>query len=330
MQQTTSLPAAPPRPHELRALAPALIVFAGLAVLPAIATFGAEGYLLTLATRMMIIAIAVISLDLLIGHAGLVSFGHAAFIGIGAYVTGIMVTEGVTEAAMILPVVVLAAALFAAVTGAISLRTSGVYFIMITLAFGQMLYFTASSLSAYGGDDGLTLWNDVGLFSTPVLADDRGLFYVTLAVLIATFFLVDRIAGARFGRVLRAAKENTTRAVCLGFDVFAFRLTAYVIAGIIAALAGFLAAVHAEFVSPAAMSWQRSGELIVMVVLGGMGTRYGALLGALAFVFLETWLATHVEHWKLVFGPLLILVVLYAKGGLASLLEPLIAGARRG
>ncbi|MFP4125613.1 MAG: branched-chain amino acid ABC transporter permease [Alphaproteobacteria bacterium] len=309
---------------------PTLVILAALAATPPLAALGAEGYVLGLATRMMILAIAAVSLDLLIGHGGLVSLGHAAFIGLGAYVTGILLTEGVVEAAVILPVVIAAAALFALVTGAVSLRTSGVYFIMITLAFGQMLFFTASSLSAYGGDDGLTLWSHAALFGTAVLDDARGLFYVTLAVLAATVVLVDRVVGSRFGRVLRAAKENPTRVTALGFDVVRFRLGAYVLAGVVAGIAGFLTAVQAEFVSPAAMSWQRSGELIVMVVLGGMATRHGPLLGAVVFVGLEAWLATWFAHWKLLFGPLLVLVVLYGQGGLAALLAPLTGAPRRG
>ncbi len=330
MRDSSLNPAPAGRRADLRGWWPTLVIVAALALTPPLAVLGPEGYVLTLATRMMILAIAVVSLDLLIGRGGLVSFGHAAFVGLGAYVTGILLTEGVAEAALILPAVVAAAALFALVTGAISLRTSGVYFIMITLAFGQMLFFTASSLSAYGGDDGLTLWSNATLLGTDVLDDPRGLFYVTLAVLIAAVVLVDRITGARFGRVLRAARENPTRTAALGFDVFRYRLTAYVLAGVVAAVAGFLAAVQAEFVSPAAMSWQRSGELIVMVVLGGMATRHGPLLGALVFVGLEEWLSTWIDHWKLLFGPLLVLVVLYGRGGIAALLAPLIGAPRRG
>ena len=330
MRASSLTPAAAGRRPDLRGWWPTLVILAALALTPPLAALGPEGYVLTLATRMMILAIAVVSLDLLIGRAGLVSFGHAAFVGLGAYVTGILLTEGVAEAALILPAVIAAAALFALVTGAISLRTSGVYFIMITLAFGQMLFFTASSLSAYGGDDGLTLWSNATLLGTGVLDDPRGLFYVTLAVLIAAVVLVDRTTGARFGRVLRAARENPTRTASLGFDVFRYRLTAYVLAGVVAAVAGFLAAVQAEFVSPAAMSWQRSGELIVMVVLGGMATRHGPLLGALVFVGLEEWLSTWIDHWKLLFGPLLVLVVLYGRGGIAALLAPLTGEPRRG
>jgi branched-chain amino acid transport system permease protein len=304
-------------------------IFLTLAAVPLMGFLGPEGFILPLVTRMMILALAAIALDFILGFGGLISFGHAAFIGIGAYVTGIMVTEGQTDAVTILAAVLAVSAVFALVTGIICLRTAGVYFIMITLAFGQMAFFAASSLSAYGGDDGLTLWDSASLFGTGWLADDYGLFYVTLAVLVAGFALVQTIVGSRFGRVLRAAKENDRRTASLGFDVPRIRLAAYVIAGMIAGVAGFLLACQAEFVSPAAMAWQRSGELIFMVVLGGMGTRNGALIGAIAFVALEHFLSDLTHDWKLIFGPLLVLIVLYSKGGLAAALVRLTRGAVR-
>ncbi len=314
----------------LRVYLPALVVLIGLALVPLFAVYGAERYVLGLVTRLMILAIAAISLHLLLGFGGLVSFGHAAFLGLGAYATGIMLTEGVAQAEIILLGVIAASAAFALVTGAVSLRTSGVYFIMITLAFGQMLYFAASSLAAYGGDDGLTLWTRPDLFGTDLLQSRQGLYYATFAVLVLTFVAVNVTVDSRFGRVLRAAKENPTRVAAIGFDVFRYRLAAYVLAGTLCGIAGMLSALQTEFVSPAIMSWQRSGELIVMVVLGGMASRNGALLGALAFVLLEVWLADLTLHWKLIFGPLLVLVVLYAKGGLAALFRPLTGEGRHG
>jgi len=269
--------------------------------------------------RAMILAIAALSLDLLIGTSGLVSFGHAAFLGIGAYTAGIAITEGTTDLLTILLMAGALSALFALITGAISLRTHGVTFIMITLAFGQMLFFTFSALSNYGGDDGLTLWeraNAYGLFEL-----EHGLFYTILAALIAVWLVLGRIREARFGRVLLAAKENGTRMETLGYGIFGYRLTAYVIAGVIAAIAGVLLANQAEFVSPAISAWQRSGDLIIIVILGGMGRRSGPVLGALAFVGLEEGLSSLTHDWRLIFGPLLILLVLFAKGGLASLFE---------
>jgi len=298
----------------VRTAFPALLVFLLFAAIPWLSEFWGGSYLTSLAMRAMILAIAAISLDLLIGNGGMVSFGHAAFLGIGSYVAGIAITEGTTELITILPIAVLAAATFALMTGAISLRTSGVSFIMITLAFGQMVFFTLSALSEYGGDDGLTLWERASAFE-----DDTMLYFSILGALVATWIFITRLVGSRFGRVLRATKQNETRVETLGYGVFSVRLTAYVIAGVIAAVAGVLLANQAEFISPATAAWQRSGDLIIIVVLGGMGTRSGAVLGALAFVGLEEALSSLTHDWRLIFGPLLILIVLYAKGGLASL-----------
>ncbi|MEM7566205.1 MAG: branched-chain amino acid ABC transporter permease [Pseudomonadota bacterium] len=301
-------------------LAVALVIFAGLAIAP----FGADAlggsYVLSLLMKAMLLAIAAISLDLLLGHGGLVSFGHAAFIGIGAYATGIGLEEGVYNGLALLAFAVLASAAFALITGAISLRTSGVYFIMITLAFGQMAFFAFSSLSAYGGDDGLTLWSTAELYGTGWLQNGGGLYFVILGTLVFTWWLVNRIAGSRFGRVLRAAKENPVRVETMGYSVFRYRLVAYVIAGALAGASGFLLANQAEFVSPAAATWQRSGELIFVVIIGGMGARNGALLGALFFVLMEEVLSSIIHDWRLIFGPILVLIALYAHGGLVSLL----------
>ncbi|MEO1121345.1 MAG: branched-chain amino acid ABC transporter permease [Pseudomonadota bacterium] len=307
------------------AIAPAVLVFALLALGPLAAEAYGGAYLTSLLMRMMLLAIAAISLDLLIGQGGMVSFGHAAFIGLGAYVAGIMITEGAADLAMILPMAIVASTVFAVVTGAISLRTSGVYFIMITLAFGQMLFFTASSLSAYGGDDGLTLWERSTVFGFDLLSSNVTLYYLILVTLIGAYALVGALVGSRFGRVLRAAKENPTRVEALGFSVFSYRLTAYVIAGVMAGVAGVLMANQAEFVSPSTLAWQRSGELIIMVVLGGMGLRNGALLGAVALVALEETLSSITHDWRLIFGPLLVLTVLYAKTGLAGVADAWVA-----
>ncbi len=300
----------------MRNALPALAAFALFAAVPWLSEVWGGSYLTSLAMRAMILAMAAVSLDLLIGHGGLVSFGHAAYLGIGSYVAGIAITDGTTDLGTILAVAVGGATVFALITGAISLRTSGVSFIMITLAFGQMVFFTLSALSDYGGDDGLTLWERASVFD-----DDMVLYFSILGALVLAWVLVTRIVGSRFGRVLRAAKQNETRVETLGFGTFGVRLTAYIIAGVIAAIAGVLLANQAEFVSPATAAWQRSGDLIIVVVLGGMGTRSGAVLGALAFVALEEGLSSLTHDWRLIFGPLLILIVLYAKGGLASLWE---------
>lgn len=312
--------AAPPSRSALRSVWPALLIFIFLALLPVGAPLlGTGGYTLTIAGRIMIFAIAAVSLDLILGYGGLVSFGHAAFIGLGAYAAGILASHEVEEGLVLLPAAILAASLFALPTGAISLKTRGVHFIMITLAFGQMAYFTMTSLSAYGGDDGLTL-RARPLVAGFRLLDGRWVFhYVTLGLLVAAWALCRTITRSRFGRVLRGCRENEERMRALGYDPFAYRLAAYVIAGAIAGLSGALLAIQAEFVSPAYMSWQRSGELIVMVVLGGIGTLHGAIIGAAAFLLTEELLSGVTEHWRLIFGPLLILAVLFLRGGLGGL-----------
>lgn len=297
----------------------AIVLFLALAAVPLAVSLGLPAHWMTLVTRAMIFAIAAISLDLILGMGGLVSFGHAAFIGIGAYVTGIMITEGRSEALLILPVVLLACAIFAAITGAVSLRTKGVAFIMITLAFGQMAYFLAQALSAYGGDDGLTLYEQSRLAGLDIFANRTRFHYAVLVTLAGSYALIATIAASRFGRVLRAARENATRVTVTGFDVDRIRLIAYVISGMIAGLAGFLLANQTEFVSPAFMSWQRSGELIFMVVLGGVGSLHGAVIGALAFLFAEDVLSSWTEHWKVIFGPMIVLFVLLTRGGLVGL-----------
>ncbi|MCE7026650.1 branched-chain amino acid ABC transporter permease [Jiella avicenniae] len=309
------------------ALAAALI-FAALAVLPPIASAIGDPFLVVTATRIVVFAIAALSLDLVLGYGAMVSFGHAAFVGLGAYAVAILSSHGIDDVLVQALAAIGACALFALVTGAISLRTKGVYFIMITLAFGQMAYFFMVSLSAYGGDDGLTLSARSTLFGLPVLAGDIPLFYASLAVLALAFLGLRALTLSRFGRVLRGTKENPVRMQAIGFRPFAFQLTAYVIAGALAGLAGVLLANQAEFVSPAYMSWQRSGELIVMVVLGGMGTLVGPIGGAIAFLLLEDWLALFSEHWKLGLGVLLVLLVLFTRGGIAGGVERLFGKAR--
>ena len=313
--------ALPERRTADRSMLVGLAIMVLLALMPFVTEFAGGNYVLNLVLKAMILAIAAVSLDLLIGYGGLVSFGHAAFLGLGSYVAGIALAEGITDALPVLGLVILICGLFALVTGAISLRTSGVYFIMITLAFGQMLFFSLSSLSSYGGDDGLTLWDTPTLFGYSVLLNGSGLFYSTLVILAATWLFVGRLSVSRFGRVLRAGKENALRVGTVGFEIFHHRLIAYVIAGLLAGLAGFLTACHAEYISPSTAAWQNSGNLIIMVVLGGMGTRNGALLGALFVVLIEESLSLITHEWKLIFGPLLVLIVLFARGGLVGLLS---------
>jgi branched-chain amino acid transport system permease protein len=312
----------------LRAELPALLLLGGLALAP-FAGFG-EGYMLTLLARAMILAMAAVSLSLLVGGAGLVSMGHAAMLGFGAYAVVVLDDAGVTEAAVVLPVAILAAAGFALATGAVAVRTSGVHFIMITLAFGQMAFFTATSLAGYGGDDGYTLYGRNRVNGARLFENKLAFHYVCLGALTLAWLCCRMLLAARFGRVLRAVKGNPLRAQALGFAPYPYRLTAYVIAGGIGGAAGFLFANATEFVAPAYLSWQRSGELLFMVILGGLSGLHGALLGALGFVLLEEWLSHQWEHWRIVFGVLLILAVLFLPGGLSGVPAQLSRGLRRG
>jgi branched-chain amino acid transport system permease protein len=297
----------------------AAMIFLVLALVPAAVIFGPESYLLALFTRVMVFAIAAMALDFICGYGGLVSFGHAAFVGIGAYAVGILGAHGIADVLVTLPAALLASALFAYLTGTVCLRTKSVYFIMITLAFGQMAYFIAGSLAPYGGDDGLTIRMRSTLLGFPFLQNDRTLYYFTLLSLLAAYLLFRAILYSRFGRVFRGARDNPTRMATLGFDVFRFQRVGYVIAGAVGGLSGFLLANATEFVSPAYMSWQRSGELIIMVLFGGIGSLHGAIIGAAAYLLIEEILGGLTEQWKLIFGPLLVIVVLFARGGLLGI-----------
>jgi branched-chain amino acid transport system permease protein len=296
-------------------------LFATLALLPLLSPILGGSYLLLVGERILIFAIAALSLQLLIGAGGLVSFGHAAFLGIGAYAAGIAASHGLGTLGYALPAALAASALFALLTGAIAVRTRGVYFIMITLAFGQMAFFVAGSLAPYGGDDGLSFPGRTLVFGTRVLENRVVFFYATLVLAAASYLLVSRLVASRFGRVLRGLTDSETRMQAIGLAPYRFRLAAYVIAGTLCGLAGFLLGNQAEFVSPAYMHWQRSGELIVMVLLGGTGTLYGPVVGALALLVLEESLSRLTEHWKAILGLLLVLVVLFARGGIAGAIE---------
>ncbi len=306
-------------PRPARALVLPVLIFLAFAVLPLLASLTAERYLLNVAARIMAFAVAAVALDLLVGYGGLISFGHAAFIGLGAYAVGILSAHGIDDALVALPVAVAVSMLFAWLTGIVCLRTKGVYFIMITLAFGQMVYFIATSLAPYGGDNGLTVAARNTIAGWPLIKSDRALYYFILICLVAVYLFCRALIVSRFGRVLRGAKENATRMAAIGFTTRRFRLIAYVISGGIAGVSGFLLANLTEFVSPAYMSWQQSGELIVMIILGGVGTLDGAIIGSAVYLVAEEWLSGMTENWQVIFGPLLVLVVLFARGGLIGL-----------
>lgn len=295
---------------------PVLLLLLALPLL--VRAAGAEFYI-TLASRILIFALAATSLNLILGFGGMVSFGHAAFVGIGAYTVAIATQEGMVSAWLAWPLAVAVSGLIALVVGAVSLRTQGVYFIMITLAFAQMLYFLVVSLKAYGGDDGLTMPARSALGGGVDLAREADFYYVTLTLVVAALYATVRLLNARFGHTLQAIRENEVRMVALGFPVYRFKLVAFTLAGAMAGLAGALMANLGGFVSPALMQWSQSGMLMIMVILGGVGYLYGGLLGAVFFLLLEELLSHYTIHWQLGLGAVLLLVVLVAPNGLASL-----------
>jgi branched-chain amino acid transport system permease protein len=282
---------------------------------------------------------AAVSLNLIMGFGGMVSFGHAAYIGIGGYVVGILAYEGVSSGFVQWPLALAVSSLFAFAIGALCLRTRGVYFIMITLAFAQMIYYVAVALNRYGGDDGLTIYRRSQFGGLLNLSNKTVFYYVCLALLLATVYLVWRIVNSRFGLVIQGARSNDRRMKAIGFPTYQYRLVCFVIAGTICGLSGVLLANHTDFISPAMMQWTRSGDLIVMAVLGGMGSVFGPVIGALALLLLEEalpWLigivsqlvtgknlAAAREYWQLILGPMLLLIVLFARGGIDGILASL-------
>lgn len=300
------------------ALNAALLLLLGL--VPLLTSWMGDSFYTGLLSRILILAIAALSLNLLIGYGGMTSFGHAAYIGIGAYCVGIPAYYDLYSGWLHFPLAVAVSALFALVTGAVCLRTRGVHFIMITLAFAQMAYFLFVSLEEYGGDDGLLIYNRSefsGLFD---ISGNFNLYILCYLSLLAALYLVHRIVNSRFGMVLRGSKGNDARMRAIGFNTYAYRLAAYVISGAICGFAGALLGNFTNFISPEMMAWSRSGELMFMVILGGTGTLLGPVIGAFAFLALEELLSGFTVYWQLIFGILLILVVLYMKRGIVSVL----------
>jgi branched-chain amino acid transport system permease protein len=303
---------------------PAAVAVTGVAVLvlvPVAARALGAPFYLTLFGRVMIWAIAALGLNLILGHGGMVSFGHAAYIGVGVYTVGILSAHGVDSGYVQWPLALVAAALVAAGVGAISLRTSGVYFIMITLAFAQMLYFLAVSLKAYGGDDGMTLARRSQFPGLVDLESATVFYYLVLATLLALQYAVRRLVASRFGAVLEGVASNERRMRALGVPTGRYKLLAFVISGVMCAVAGVLLVNFTRYASPAFMHWTRSGDLLVMVIFGGMGTSLGPALGAFAFLLLEEVLKGYTESWPLVLGPILVAVVLWGKRGIHGILD---------
>ena len=297
-----------------------------LAALPPVALALGQPYYLDLIRRIMIFAIAAISLNLILGYGGLVSFGHAAYLGIGGYAVGILAFYGFTNGWLQWGSAILGSALVAAAIGAVSIRTSGIYFIMITLAFTQMLYYLGISLEVFGGDDGMRL-RARSQFPLLDMNDPLQSYYVVLGLMLLSIFVVFRIVNSRFGMLLRAAKSNEARALAIGFSPYPYRLAAFVIAGAMGGLAGALLVNHTNYLTPDFMHWTRSGEIMFMVILGGMATSAGPVLGAFAFLLVEDMLSSWLpvafvrQHWQLFLGPLLVLSVLFFRRGLAGILR---------
>jgi len=298
------------------------LVLLALIALPFVANSFGEAFYIALVTRILIFALAATSLNLILGFGGMVSFGHAAFLGVGAYTVVILSQMGVVDAWVAWPAAMVVAGLFALLIGAVSLRTQGVYFIMITLAFAQMMYYLVVSFKAYGGDDGMSLpaRSRIGFLD---MSNDTHFYYVTLLACVAVLVLIARVLNARFGHVLQAIRENEVRMQSLGYAVFRYKLCAFVMSGALAGLAGALLANQSGFVSPAMMQWSQSGMLMMMVILGGVGHLYGGVWGAIVFLLLEEILSHFTIHWQLGLGALLLMVVLLLPNGLTSALTHL-------
>ena len=297
-----------------------IVLLAALVLLPVYVEFAGNRFLLTLFTRIIILALAAVSLNLILGFGGMMSFGHAVYLGIGGYAVGMLAHEGIYTGFVQWPVALAASALFALIIGALSLRTRGVYFIMITLAFAQMAYYVVAGLARYGGDDGLTIYKRSQFFEPINLSNKTQFYYICLGLLYASIYLVWRLVNSRFGMVIQGSRSNDTRMRAIGFPTFRYKLTCFVIAGTLCGLSGALLANHTDFVSPAMMYWTRSGDLIIMVVLGGMGSVVGPVFGAIMLLVLEETLSGITEYWQIILGPLLLLVVLFARGGIDGLL----------
>ncbi|MEJ2623763.1 MAG: branched-chain amino acid ABC transporter permease [Pseudolabrys sp.] len=307
------------------AIALGLLLFV---VVPFAADMSGEPSLLSLATRILIYAIAAVSLDLILGYGALVSFGHAMFFGLGGYTVGIIAYHtasgeplfgwsGSNAALIVWPLALLICAVFAAVVGALCLKTSNVQFIMITLAFAQMVFFILVSLQTYGGDDGLLLEqrNQLPFLD---LSRPRAFYFLCLALLVAWTSMCVSVVNSRFGLVLQALRQSERRAVNLGIRPLPFRLAAFVISAVGTGLAGVLWANYARFVTPDMAAWSKSGEFIAIVVLGGLGTLFGPIAGTAVFIALEQLLSSWTEHWMIVMGPILTLVALIGRRGMAG------------
>jgi branched-chain amino acid transport system permease protein len=323
----SNVPAAAPRAAAASTAALVVLAIVAVAFPFVMKAMDAEFYV-SVASRVMIYAIAATSLNLVLGFGGLVSFGHAAFLGIGAYAVGILITEGVPSGWIGFPVAMGVAALAATAIGWVSLRTRGVYFIMITLAFAQMLFYLVNSVKAYGGDEGLNIKVRSAFGFGLNLKDDATFYFVVLGCLAATLLLVHRIVGSRFGRIVLAMRDDDARAEAIGVPTFRYKLVLFVIAAALGGLAGALMVNQQNYVNPNVLHWTQSGTLMVMVILGGVGTLWGGVLGAAVLLVLEEVVSAYTVHWQFWVGWVLLAIVLYAPKGLVGLIRRAAGGGK--
>jgi branched-chain amino acid transport system permease protein len=287
-----------------------------LALVPAYSWLFDAPYYITLFSRIVILALAALSLAPILSYGGMVSFGHALYLGVGAYSVGILAHYGLMNGWLQIAVALCLSAMIAAVTGAICLRTTGLGFIMITFAFAQMFYFLMVSLQYYGGDDGLSIINRSDFRPLLNLDSNVTLYYVAFVLLVGVLFLFNRLVNSHFGMVIRGCKSNERRVKALGIPTIRYKLTIYVVSAAVCGLAGVLLANLTRFASPAYMSWERSGDLILMIVVGGVNSLMGGVVGAIVLLILEEVLSGWTQHWMVILGPLVVIIVLTAKQGL--------------
>lgn len=296
-----------------------LLVFLALAVIPLLASFVGQPFYVSFAARLIIYAIAVTALNIAVGYGGMISLGHALFLGLGSYCVALASFHGISNGWVHLGLTVVVCSAAALLTGAISLRTSGVAFIMITLAFAQMGYYLLVSLKQYGGDDGLAITETSRMMGLD-LGNSLTLYMVAFVVLVLMTAWAAKLKSSPFGMVLRGTEQNARRIKALGFDAFRYQLIGYVVSGTLCGVAGMLLANLTAFASPSTMSWAISGELLVMLAIGGLATIGGPVLGVVVFLGLEEITKGFTEHWMAVFGPAIVAIALLGKSGLAGLL----------